>query len=207
MEINEEELIKQILSGDKDKYAILMRKYNQRLYRVGKGYFRDDAEVEDIMQEAYIKGYLNLGKFEGRSQFSTWITRILVNECLQRIRKMKRLTLEADDENNEYMNFTDKSNPEYESLNRELKLQLELNIGKLPEKYRVIFIMREVEKLNVTETARILDISESNVKARLSRAKDQLRNSLMEIYPMGEVYQFNLVRCDKIVENVLSRIA
>jgi len=120
---------------------------------------------------------------------------------------MKRLTLEADDENNEYMNFTDKSNPEYESLNRELKLQLELNIGKLPEKYRVIFIMREVEKLNVTETARILDISESNVKARLSRAKDQLRNSLMEIYPMGEVYQFNLVRCDKIVENVLSRIA
>jgi RNA polymerase sigma-70 factor (ECF subfamily) len=206
VEINEEELIKQILSGDKEKYAILMRKYNQRLYRVGKGYFKDDAEVEDLMQEAYIKGYLNLGKFEGRSQFSTWITRILVNECLQRIRKIKKLTLNADDENNEYMNFTDKSNPEYESLNRELKLQLELNIGRLPEKYRVIFIMREVEKLNVTETARILDISESNVKARLSRAKDQLRNSLMEIYPMGEVYQFNLVRCDKIVENVLARI-
>jgi RNA polymerase sigma factor (sigma-70 family) len=206
VEINESELIKKIVEGEKELYAILMRKYNQRLYRIGKAYFRNDAEIEDIMQETYIRGFLNLSKFENRSLFSTWITRILVNECLQRVKKLKRLTLSGESENNEYMNFTDKTNPEYESLNKELKLQLEKSIAQLPEKYRVIFIMREVEKLNVEETSGILEISESNVKARLSRAKDMLRSSLMEIYPMGEVYPFNLIRCEKIVANVLSRI-
>jgi RNA polymerase sigma-70 factor (ECF subfamily) len=207
VEVKDNEIINEILNGDKEKYALLIRKYNQRLYRIGKGYFKDDSEVEDVMQEAYIKGYLNLSKFENRSQFSTWITRILINECLQRLKKVKRVTLiDENEENSKTMNFTDNTNPESESLFKELKRHLEMRIAMLPEKYRVIFIMREVEKMNIEETSRVLEITESNVKARLSRAKEMLRTSLMDVYPMGEVYQFHLTRCERIVQKVLVRI-
>jgi RNA polymerase sigma factor (sigma-70 family) len=207
MELKDEEIIAQILNGDKEKYALLMRKYNQRLYRIGRGYLSDEAEIEDCMQEAYIKAYLGLAKFENRSSFGTWITRILINECLQRLKKMKNVTLvDHNEDNTTTMNYTDKSTPETQSLNKELKQHLEANISRLPEKYRVIFFMREVEKMNIEETAKILEISETNVKARLSRAKEMLRNALMETYPLEKVYEFNLVRCDKIAANVLSRI-
>jgi RNA polymerase sigma factor (sigma-70 family) len=207
VEPSDEQIIDEILKGDKQKYALLMRKYNQRLYRVGKGLLKEDSEIEDMMQETYIKAYLNLSKFERRSQFATWLTRILINECLQRLKKMKKLSpLDDNEENTTAMNYADQSTPERASLNKELKQHLETTIAGLPEKYRVIFIMREVEKLNVEETSKILDITESNVKARLSRAKEMLRNSLMDTYPMGQVYEFNLVRCDKVAAYVMARI-
>src|SRR5688572_9249831 len=149
-----------------------MRKYNQRLYRIGKGYLNEEAEIEDIMQETYIKAYQNLSKFENRSEFSTWLSRILINECLQRVKKVKRVSLmDINEENKEAMNFTDKHNPETESLNKELKILLETNIAQLPEKYKAIFIMRELEKMSIAETCEALEISEANVKIRLNRAK------------------------------------
>jgi RNA polymerase sigma factor (sigma-70 family) len=207
VEIKDSKIIEDILNGDKQKYALLMRKYNQRLYRIGKGYLKDEAEIEDVMQEAYIKGYQSLSKFENRSEFATWITRILINECLQRLKKKTRATLiDNNEENNEIMNLTDKTNPEKESLNKELKRNLEETIAQLPEKYRSIFIMREIEKMSIAETCDALDITESNVKIRLNRAKEMLRNSLMTTYPTGALYEFNLVRCDRIAANVLSRI-
>jgi RNA polymerase sigma factor (sigma-70 family) len=206
MEYSDEHIITEILKGDKEKYALIMRKYNQRLYRIAKGYLKDEAEIEDCMQEAYIKGFTNLAKFEKRSQFATWITRILINECLHRIKKNKRMTLLDDENNIETMNHSDKLTPETESLNKELKTHLESNIAKLPEKYRVIFLMREVEKMNVGETSRILDITETNVKARLSRAKEMLRTSLMNTYLMDQVYEFNLVRCDRLAAYVMAHI-
>jgi RNA polymerase sigma factor (sigma-70 family) len=207
VEIKDSKIIEDILKGDKQKYALLMRKYNQRLYRIGKGYLKDEAEIEDVMQEAYIKGYQSLSKFENRSEFATWITRILINECLQRLKKKTRATLiDNNEENNEIMNLTDKTNPEKESLNKELKRHLEETIAQLPEKYRSIFIMREIEKMSIAETCDALDITESNVKIRLTRAKEMLRNSLMTTYPTGALYEFNLVRCDRIAANVLSRI-
>jgi RNA polymerase sigma factor (sigma-70 family) len=207
VEVKDSIIIKEILNGDKQKYALLMRKYNQRLYRIGKGYLKDEAEIEDVMQEAYIKGYQNLSKFENRSEFATWITRILINECLQRLKKKKRIALiDNNEENSETMNLTDKTNPETESLNKELKGYLEATIAQLPEKYRSIFIMREIEKMSIAETCEALDITESNVKIRLNRAKEMLRNSLMSTYPAGSLYEFNLVRCDRIATNVLARI-
>ena len=207
MEIKDIDIIEEVLNGNKEKYALLIKKYNQRLYRIGKGYLKGEAEIEDVMQEAYIKGYQNLLKFERRSQFSTWITRILINECLQRLKKEKRMTLlDNNKENTETMNFTDKKNPETESLNKELKGLLETTIARLPEKYRSIFIMREVEKMSVEEACKALHITESNVKIRLNRAKEMLRNSLMNTYPLGSLYDFNLIRCDRITTNVLARI-
>jgi RNA polymerase sigma factor (sigma-70 family) len=207
VEIKDTDIIEDILKGNKEKYALLMRKYNQRLYRIGKGYLKDEAEIEDAMQEAYIKGYQSLAKFENRSGFATWISRILINECLQRLKKKKHVALaDNNEENSETMNLTDKTNPETESLKKELKIYLEATITQLPEKYRSIFIMREIEKMSIAETCEALDISESNVKIRLSRAKEMLRNSLMSTYPTGELYEFNLVRCDRIAANVLARI-
>ena len=207
MEVIETDIIKEILLGQKDQYALLMRKYNQRLYRICKGYLKDEAEIEDVMQETYIKAYQNLAKFENRSKFSSWLTRILINECLQRLKKMKRETLLDNSEvQMKTMNLTDRRSPETESLNKELKGILETNIALLPEKYRAVFIMREVEKMSVDETAESLEISDSNVKVRLNRAKEMLRTALMNTYPVGEVFEFNLVRCDRIAKNVLARI-
>ncbi len=206
MEYEDNDIINEILNGDKERYALLMRKYNQRLYRIGRGYLNDEAEIEDCMQEAYIKGYQNLVKFEKRSQFSTWITRILINECLQRLKKKQRVLTYDNEETADLMNYTDKRNPETVSLNKELRSLLETTIDQLPEKYRTIFIMREVEKMSINQTCEALEISESNVKVRLNRAKEMLRTSLMDTYTAGNLYEFNLIRCDRIAANVLARI-
>src|SRR3954462_10295698 len=92
-EITDDQVISEILGGDKNKYALLMRKYNQRLYRITKGYINDEAEIEEVMQDAYVKAFRNLSKFEGRSQFATWLTKILINECLQRVKKINKKEL------------------------------------------------------------------------------------------------------------------
>jgi RNA polymerase sigma-70 factor (ECF subfamily) len=206
VEPKDAEIIEKILEGNKDQYALLMRKYNQRLYRICKGYLKDEAEIEDVMQDAYINAFQHLQGFEKRSQFSTWITRIAINECLQRLKQINRLQrFDINEENSELMNIQH-IDPEKQSLNRELKELLETAILQLPEKYRFIFIMREVEKMSTEETSAVLDLSESNVKVRLSRAKEMLRNTLMSTYPAGELYEFNLIRCERIATNVLSRI-
>jgi RNA polymerase sigma-70 factor (ECF subfamily) len=207
VEIKDSEIINEILKGNKEQYALLMRKYNQKLYRIAKGYLKDEAEIEDVMQDTYVKGYQHLAKFEHRSEFSTWMTRILINECLQRLKKITRTDLmDVNEENNEIMNATDKNNPEKQSLNKELKDLLESAISQLPEKYRSVFMMREIEKMSIEETSAAMEISGSNVKIRLNRAKEMLRNTLMNTYPVGNLYEFNLIRCDRITANVLSRI-
>lgn len=204
METKDTEIIEEILRGNKEQYALLMRKYNQRLYRVCKGYLKDEAEIEDVMQDTYINAFQHLPKFGNRSQFSTWITRIAINECLQRLKQLNRMY--AMDTNEEIMNRTHRDDPEKQSLNKELKGLLESAIAELPDKYRSIFMMREVEKMSTEETSAVLDITESNVKVRLNRAKEMLRNTLMNTYSVGELYEFNLVRCDRIAKKVLSRI-
>lgn len=207
-ELNDESVITNILNGDKEQYAFLISKYNQRLYRVSKGYIQDEAEIEDVMQDTYVKAYQNLKKFENRSQFGTWLIRILINECLQRIKKTaKQSTIENHEKNNTLMNtITDHQNPETSIINRELKRLLEKNIELLPEKYKTIFLMREVEQMSIEETAQSLDISVSNVKIRLNRAKSMLRISLADAYPANTAFEFNLIRCNRIAVNVMSRI-
>lgn len=206
-ELSDNEIIKEILSGDKDKYALLMQKYNQRLYRICKGYLKDEFEIEDVMQDTYIKGYENLQLFEGRSQFGSWLIRILINEALQRLRKLnKRSPLLEPGQNTKSMNHSDYSTPETKSLNKELRSLIEDKLDTLPETYKVVFMMREVEKMNVAETAESLMISPANVKVRLNRAKEMLKKTLLESYPLEELFEFNLVRCSRVAENVLKRV-
>lgn len=205
--VSDSDLIDEIVEGKKEKYEVLIRKYNQQLYRVAKGILWHEEELEDAMQEAYIKAYKQLSKFEKRSTFSTWITRILINECLMRKRANKdKLHQGLDDQSRRFEPHAHELNPEKKMVNKELKVLLEGAIARLPEKYRIVFIMREVENMSVVETTKALQITETNVKARLSRAKEMLRDNLVSGYPTSELLDFNLVRCDRIVKHVLSKI-
>jgi len=200
------ELITRILQGEKDLYALIVRRYNQRLYRVGMGILDNDAEVEDAMQVTYISAWENLGKFKFRSSFSTWLTRIMINESLLRIKKRKHFLEMKEDTINHYQQSIRQQNAVSRLMNADLRKTLEEAIHKLPEKYRTVFILREIENMSVSETKECLAISEITVKVRLNRAKSMLRNALSELYKSEDVFEFHLSRCDRMVENVMSRI-
>jgi len=205
--LNDDEIIARILRGEKDLYSIIVRRYNQRLYRVGMSIINDDAEVEDAMQVAYINAYENLGKFAFRSSFPTWLTRILINECLLRLKKRKK-TISMNDENAENVMDQNKDprTPVSVTVNSELRSILNDAISRLPEIYRTVFVMREIENMNVAETKECLNISEVNVKVRLNRAKAMLRELLSVQYSKDDILQFHLSRCDRMVDVVMRRI-
>jgi len=207
--ISDHEAIGRILKGEKELYAVIVRRYNQRLYRVGMSFLNDDAETEDAMQVAYINAYQNLAGFAFRSGFATWITRILINECLLRIRKRGNTVLRHDDDTDNLLlqhNITESDTPMTRMLNNELNTVLNDAIRKLPEKYRTVFVMREIENMNIAETRACLDISEENVKVRLNRAKAMLRTELSAYLKAEEILSFHLSRCDKMVEAVMKLI-
>lgn len=205
--IPDQEIVKRISQGEKNLYALIIRRYNQRLYRVGMSILHDEAEVEDAMQESYVNAWGSLEKFQFKSQFSTWLTRIMINECLLQIKKRKKNLEMKEEMMDHYHQTTDQQNALSKILNADLKKALEQAVLDLPEKYRTVFIMREVEHMNVFETKECLAISESNVKVRLNRAKALLRNSLNDLYKSGDVFGFHLSRCDKMVDRVMARIS
>lgn len=207
--ISDNEVITKVLNGEKDFYALIVRRYNQRLYRIGMSMLKDDDEVEDVMQVAYIKAYENLCKFEFKAAFSTWLTRIFMNESLLRLRKRKQSVLineEMIDNEIHKQPVKDSQTPLAKVLNQELRVVLEGAIRQLPEKYRTVFVMREVEGMNVAETQQCLDLTEVNVKVRLNRAKAMLRESLSMYYKNEEVFHFYLTRCDKMVDRVMMHV-
>jgi len=204
------EIITRILQGEKELYALIVRRYNQRLYRVAMSIVNDDAEAEDVMQVAYINAYENLGKFAFQASFSTWLTRILINESLLRLKKRgKSINMNEDMIHMDIFqkNSIDRKTPVTELLNLELKVALEDAIRQLPEKYRTVFIMREIENMNTAETQACLDISEVNVKVRLNRAKSMLKDSLSRLYKKEDILHFHLTRCTGMVERVMMRVA
>lgn len=207
--LSDTEIIGRILEGEKNLYKVIVRRYNQRLYKVGMSIINDDAEIEDVMQVAYIKAYENLRKFEFKSAFSTWLTKILINECLLRLKQRKKSIHISDDTMDNVVNQqfnSETQTPIMKMLNVELKGILEKAILNLPEKYRTVFIMREIENMNIAETKECLDISEANVKVRLNRAKSLLKKSLSEYYKNEDLLQFHLTRCDRMVVTVMKQI-
>ena len=208
-EMPDVEVINRILTGEKNLYAILVRRYNQRLYRVGMSIINDDREVEDAMQMAYIKAYENLAQFSFKADFSTWLTRILINECFSILRKRKHsLNLNGNKIESEmpHQHITETATPVAKVVNAELKMILEQAILQLPEKYRTVFIMREIENMNIAETKACLEISGINVKVRLNRAKALLRKSLNAFYVKEDILSFHLTRCNGVVSRVLQQI-
>ena len=206
-QLSDEEIISRILAGEHRLYELIMRRYNARLYRIGMSIANNDTEVEDIMQVTYIKAYENLSMFESRSSFSTWLTRILINESLYQLKKNKRYM--SNVVNREIPSDEPASgvnNPAKTLLNKELSNILEHALVQLPEKYRLVFVLREMEELSVAETVDTLHITEANVKVRLNRAKAMLRDTLGNYYKNDGVYHFHLSRCDRIVNKVLKHL-
>jgi RNA polymerase sigma factor (sigma-70 family) len=205
------ETIGKIKAGEKELFELLIRRYNGVLYKVGRAYGFGHDDVQDLMQEAHIAAYRNLDKFEERATYKTWLIRIMLNKCYQWAQKNAQYTGASFSEatstglpfSPEKVPFSDGSR---EILNRELGLVLEKCIEKLPADYRTVFVLRELEGMNVQETAEAVNISEANVKVRLNRAKGMLRKQLESWYPQAAVYEFNLIYCDKIVEGVLRKI-
>jgi RNA polymerase sigma factor (sigma-70 family) len=199
--VPDQELIARIQGGEKRLFEVLIRKYNQRLYRIGMSILENDMETEDAMQAAYINAYEHLSGFEQRSSFGTWLTRIMINQCLEQKRKKKQAPVNFEQTDNVISMTT----PFNELVNKELSHVLENAITQLPEKYRLVFVLREIEDMSVRETSATLQIEESNVKVRLNRAKTMLRENLNG-YMKDRVYSFHLTRCDRMVNHVLNHL-
>ncbi|MBA4056864.1 MAG: RNA polymerase subunit sigma-24 [Marivirga sp.] len=201
--LTDEEIVARIINGEKHLYELLIRKYNRRLYRISRSIINEDEEVEDIMQTAYLNAYTNLKAFKNKSMFSTWLTKILINESL--LHKRRRIKLDQILIEKHELNYHDET-PLTGLMNSELKIILEKSIAVLPEKYRLVFVMREIEEMSTNETMETLNLTESNVKVRLTRAKEMLRDALSSHYRFSGIYDFHLTRCDKITNQVMAQI-
>ena len=204
------EVVERVVAGEKGLYEILMRRYNQTLYRAVRSYLREAADVQDAMQEAWIKAYANLSRFHGEAAFSTWLVRIGINEALQHLRKERRMQVHKDpDIRSEHLvRIPDNMhmNPEQHTIQDEHRRLLEQAIDRLPEGYRAVYMLREVEGLGVAEVAHALELSESNVKVRLHRAKALLKEALWQHHRQATAFAFGNTHCDRLVEAVMARI-
>ena len=188
-----------------------MRRYNQRLFRVTRSIVTNDLEAEDIIQDAYVRAYEHLRQFEGRARFSTWLTKIAIYEAYARVRRIDYRKVDSLSVL-ETRGLDVKSNgrdPEQQIYDGELKVVLEKAFDALPEDYRSVFMLREIEGLSTAETAECLDISEENVKTRLYRARAVLQRELYSVAGANrsQAFQFLGARCDRVVERVLERIS
>jgi RNA polymerase sigma-70 factor (ECF subfamily) len=209
---SDEEVVKRVLDGETALYELLMRRHNQRLYRVARAILRDDAEAEDVMQDAYVRAYQNLASFEGRAKFVTWLTRIAVHEALTRSRRRLRFQAfdPADESNGEIMQSPPSStrSPEQQAYDRELAAVLEKAVLSLSEDHRLVFVLRDQEGMTTEETAHCLNLTEENVKVRLHRARAGLRKRLYRVAgaTASRCFQFHAVRCDRVVKNVFATL-
>ena len=207
----DEEVVARVLAGDTALFELLMRRYNQRVYRAARAILRDDAEAEDVMQDAYVRAYQNLGQFEGRARFSTWLVRIAVHESLARAHRKARfrsIDEEVEGVGNMSVLVSRTPDPERNAVNAEAGSLLEGAILGLPESYRAVLMMRDIEEMSTAETAECLNITEENVKTRLHRAHAMLRKDLFARAggARASAFCFGRERCDRVVAQVLQKI-
>ena len=202
----DEQVIARVLAGDTQLFELIMRRHNERLYRAVRSILRDEAEAEDAMQGAYLHAYAHLGDFEGRSAFSTWLTRIGIHEALARRRRSLRTVSQNEEEESDVPAET--RSPEAGASDVENRRLLTRAIDALPEHFRTVFVLRQVQELSIEETARCLEIEPATVKTRLHRARAMLRRLLLaEVEPTGRgALPFEAPRCDRVVAAVLSQI-
>lgn len=196
-----------VLSGDREMFEIIVRRYNTQLYRVGMAYLRNHAQTEDAMQNTYLKAFLNLKRFQANSAFATWLTRIMINECLMTLRAGKRFVMENLDEDGGRTAHESFTVPTTDPLhNQDLKAVLENAIETLPRSHRAVYLLREVQHLSTAETAACLEISPGNVKVTLHRAREGLKAELMKSAAGIELFDYNAVYCDPMTAAVMRRI-
>jgi RNA polymerase sigma-70 factor (ECF subfamily) len=204
-------IARRIAAGDRVSFEALMRRHNRRLYRLARAALRDDAEAEDALQEAYLAAYRGIGQFRGDASLSTWLSRMVVNECLGRLRKSARrhnVVPMVAGEDMDTMASDDRDFPDKALVRTQMRALLERKLDELPEDFRTVFVLRAVEELSVEETAASLDIPEATVRSRHFRARGLLRESLARDIDVAErdLYDFGGAHCDRIVARVLARL-
>lgn len=200
------ELIQKVLNKETAFFELIIRRNNPFLYRIGKMYHFSHEDTQDLMQDSYIQAYTHLSQFENRSSLKTWLSKIMVNQCYKRTQKWSSKNMESLENNAQVYNRYDGAETSKKVMNAELNSVLEKALLHIPEDYRTVFTLREINGLNVFETAEILDISENNVKVRLNRAKNFLRTEIEKVYNREEVFEFNLIYCDAMVNRVMKEI-
>ncbi len=207
----DQHVVEQIRAGNTALYEIIMRRYNQRLYRVARAILREDAEAEDVMQDAYVRAYQHLDQFAGHSSFATWLTRIAIHEALRRLPRRRRMLQmeEADFDGESSMTIAETSpDPEQRASTAELGRLLEETVLELPDQYRSVLMLRDVEEMSTAETAETLELTEENVKVRLHRGRAMMRERLCaRVGNQGKnAFPFMGARCDRVVAVVFSRL-
>jgi RNA polymerase sigma-70 factor (ECF subfamily) len=207
--LSDESVVARVVAGETALFEVLMRRHNERIYRAARAILRDEREAEDVMQQAYVNAYSHLRQFDRRAQFSTWLTRIAVNEALARRRRNARFSEfvpEAPPPHDASM--TSPPNPERQAVSSELGAMMERAIDRLPDGAREVFMLRQIEGMTTAETAAALGLSGDAVKARFSRARAALRRDLADQIGVAsaDVFRFLRPRCDRVVSAVLARI-
>ncbi len=209
IQYSDSDIIQGILNGETKLYELLIRRYNPYLYKVGRSQAYNHEDTQDLMQDTYVDAFVGLSKFEDRSTFKTWLVKIMLNNCFRKRQKwsFKNIT---------HGEINERSTPvfsEYQRLetnqavmNRELNSVIENALLQIPIGYRMVFTLQEVNGLKGKEVAEVLNISEANVKVRLNRAKAMLRKEVEKSYSSEDIFEFNLIYCDGMVERVMDKI-
>jgi RNA polymerase sigma-70 factor (ECF subfamily) len=212
--VSDEQIVERVRRGETELYELLMRRYNQRLYRVAMSVLRNPGEAEDVVQEAFVRAYTHLDQFLGTAKFSTWLTKIAFYESLARLRQRNRLSNDSASEGPEKPGIIEgltssTPGPEEQVMEKQAVEILEDAVDGLPDNLRSVFMMREIEEMSTAETAECLGLTEAAAKIRLHRARKLLRRQLYERVGAvsGQAYRFLGVRCDRVVNAVMERIA
>lgn len=214
--LGDAELVQLARERNGDAFRIIMQRNNQRLYRVARSVVQDDSEAEDVVQEAYVRAFGSLGQFRGDSSLATWLTRITLNEALGRLRRQRHMVdlevLDAEPSGKTqiipFPLMPVAADPERAAAQRQIRNLIEGAIDDLPEIFRVVFVMRDVEGLSIEETADFLGMPPATVKTRLHRARLQLRRALDEqlASTLTEAFPFDGKRCRQSADKVLARL-
>ena len=208
--LDEEELIKKIVDGDKTLFEVLIRRYNSVLYKLARCYGFNHQDAEDIMQETHVSAYTNLKNFQYKASYKTWVSKILIHKCVYKLsygyfKNEHPGTNEMNDQVKPVFNQS-RMGTEKIILNKELSKVLEKSLEEIPLTYRTVFILREVEGFSTNETAELMNSTPVNVKVRLNRAKTLLQKKLEGFYSSTDIYEFNAIFCDALVKRVVNQI-
>jgi RNA polymerase sigma-70 factor (ECF subfamily) len=215
---DDDELVARIARRDQAAFEVLMRRYNGKLFRVARAILRDDLEAEDALQDAYLDAYRHIGDYRGTAQLPTWLTRIVINQALMRLRRQKRdrVVVPFEDRSAAEVNRSEADladnraePPPTATLRAEIRRLIEGRIDELPVAFRTVFVLRDVEDMTVQETAEALSIPPATVRTRLFRARALLREALARDMDAAalDVFGFAGERCDRIVARVLAAAA
>lgn len=200
-------LVDEVVRGNREMFEVLVRRHNQRLYRVGLACLKQPDRVQDAMQNTYLKAFMHLGQFERAASFSTWLTRIMINECRMLLRTQSTRREDAWDMATHESIPDPAVPPAGQNLTaNEMKSALEAAIAGLPKKHRLVYLLREVQQLNTGETAAALGISKESVRVTLHRAREQLKHRLLQNAAAVELFPFRAPLCNRLTARVMAAI-